>query len=92
MEKYNALTQITDTHLDGVLCRLVMEYENKSDLHISMQYKDRFETWYDYELIVHKNKRSVDFIKHDRYSSIDCLHLNRVIDFEQALVDYLYEN
>ena len=92
MEKYNALSQIAETHLEGNLCRLVMEYENKHDLHISLQYKDRFDSWFDYELILHKKKRSVDFIKHDRYNSIECLHLNRVTDFEEALVDYLYEN
>jgi len=92
MEKYNALSKITEDYLDGNLCRLVMEYENKYDLHISMQYKDRFDKWFDYEIILHKNKKSIDFIKHDCYNCIECLHLNRVTTFENALVEYLYAN
>lgn len=92
MEKYNALSKITEDYLDGTLCRLVMEYENKHDLHVSMQYKDRFDKWFDYELIIHKQKKSVDFIKHDTYNMVECLHLNRITQFENALVDYLYAN
>lgn len=92
MEKYNALAQITAEHLDGDLCRLVIEYENKYDLHIQLQYKDRFEMWYDYEIILHKKKKSVDFIKHDCVSCINCTHLERVNHFEKALTDYLYIN
>lgn len=90
MERLNALSQIAKQYLDGNLCRLVMEYESKYDLHISLQYKDRYDAWFDYELVLHKKKKSVDFIKHDHCSCIECLHLKRVKEFEQALVDYLY--
>ena len=92
MEKYNELTRITKDHLNGELCRLVMEYEDKCDLHICMQYKDGFDNWYDYELILDKKHKSIEFIKHDAISNIEVAHLKRETGFEVALVEYLYKN
>lgn len=92
MEKYNALSKITNDYLDGSLARLVMEYESKKHLHICMQYKDKFENWYDYELILNKEIRKVEFIKHDCIKCTECVHLKRITEFETALVNYLYES
>ena len=92
MEKYRELSKITKDYLDGDLCRLVMEYEGKCDLHICMQYKDRFQNWYDYELILNKDKKAIEFIKHDVISNIEVAHLKRETGFEVALVEYLYKN
>lgn len=92
MEKYKELTKITKDYLDGDLRRLVMEYEGKCDLHIYLQYKDQFENWFDYELILNKERRAVEFIKHDGISNIEVAHLQRQTGFEVALVEYLYKN
>lgn len=90
MEKYKDFSSETNKHLDGILTRLVVEYETKNDLHIYLEYDDKADNRYEYEMILNKDTKVVEFIKHEMLNIKANVHLNRVIDFEEALKEILF--
>ena len=89
MEKYRDFSSETSIHLDGALTRLVVEYETKNDLHMYLEYDDKADNRYEYELILNKATKKVEFIKHEMLNIKANVQLNRVDDFEESLKDIL---
>ncbi len=88
MEKYKYVSKLTDEYLHGTLVRMEMDYEDGSDVVVSISYKDDHETNIDYRMKF-ENLSDVHFLSHKGRDSYGKFALSRDVNFESALKDYL---
>jgi|LGVF01.2.fsa_nt_gb hypothetical protein len=92
MEKYAGFTKITTEFLSGKLEELSLSYEDASHLQVSITYEYNNYYWLDYQLEVDLTSKKVDFISHHANGSLDKVELNREVEFEQAVGEYLFSS
>ena len=52
---------------------------------------DQADNRYEYEMVLHKDSKDVEFIKHQMFNIKANIHLNRVDEFEDSLKDILFK-
>ena len=74
MEKYQGLAELTEKYLYGKLSKLILEYNTPTDLHVSIQYEDENDYWFDYDLEINKDNKYVDFLEkiHTNWEDNQC--------------------
>lgn len=90
MEKYVNIREIVKTSIDGMLEKLTMQYENDHDLHIELEYKDKSDYRYGYEMIINRDTMEVDFITHLLLNGLDHVTLKRNPSLEAGVLNYLF--
>ena len=91
MEKYQGLAELTEKYLYGKLSKLILEYNTPTDLHVSIQYEDENDYWFDYDLEINKDNKYVDFLGHHSKSVINKVNLARNEKFEKAIFNHLFK-
>jgi|LGOV01.1.fsa_nt_gb hypothetical protein len=90
MKKYGKLAEITKNYLSGDLYRLTTEYNNGSDLKISILYEDEYDYKCEYDIEVHSSTKELDFIGHNSRGVLYKIDLDRDKKFEYAITNYLF--
>lgn len=89
MEKYKGLSEITQNILHADLLNLAINYENDHYIDVHIEYKDGVYL-YDYEIGIDKDTHTTEFIHHICIGHGAEANLNRNMQFEKAVEDYLF--
>ena len=89
MEKYIGLQDITKKYLHADLKNVNIHYENNDKILIHIEYNDNIYL-YDYELEVDKTTHKTSFVHHDCLGHGAETMLQRNLDFEHAIEEYLF--
>lgn len=90
MEKFAGFTKITNKFLHGTLEELKFNYEDKDHLQVSVTYEYNNYYWLDYQIEINLRNKQVDFVAHHAKGSLDKVELNREVEFENAVSEYLF--
>jgi hypothetical protein len=92
MEKFSGLSKLTKDYLDGKLVGLNFAYHEDNRFNILLTYQPNSYFTLDYEVEVNGDNRTVNFLFHGSKKGYDKVNLDDVVEFDQAVYQYLFSN
>ncbi len=90
MKKYSEVSKITTEFLKGSLKIMDFQYDNDTEVVVTISYEDDFKCKNDYRVKI-TNMESINFLSHHGRDSYSKIPLSREVLFENALMSYLAE-
>jgi len=91
VEKFSGLSKLTKEYLDGKLVGLHFQYQDHERFNILLTYQPNRYFSLDYELEVDGMNETVHFLFHGSKKGYDKVTLEDVVEFDQAVYQYLFQ-
>jgi hypothetical protein len=91
MHKFSDLKVLVEHHLNGHLEKLRVDYEDDITMRMEFAYLDDDEFHLYYDICVHTERETIDFLEHYCNFGRDFINLSPFQVFEEAVRHYLFD-
>lgn len=91
MQKFSELKSLVETHLNGHLEKLKVEYQDDVTMKMEFYYLDDDDYHMFYDVLVHTETHKVDFLEHYCNFGRDYITLKQHKPFEHAVHHYFFD-